>query len=221
MKVCTDACLFGAWVAQKIESKEISPSKILDIGSGTGLLSLMLAQKTNAQIDAVEIVEEAFLQSKENIEKSPWKNRINIVNCNILDFPAEEKYNLIICNPPFYEKDLKSQDATRNTAMHSTDLSLSDLSTVIRNNLSGHGKAAILLPFAKTDIFKQSFNKQQLFSEEEIHISDLPDRPYFRTILLLSFLENGIKTSNISVKKQPGEYSEKFISLLKDFYLNF
>ena len=221
MKVCTDACLFGAWVAQKIENGEISPGKVLDIGSGTGLLSLMLAQKTNAQIDAVEIVEEAFLQSKENIEKSPWKNRINIVNCNILDFPAQEKYDLIICNPPFYENDLKSQDVTRNTAMHSTDLSLSNLATAIKNNLSEHGKTAILLPFVKTKIFKQSFTKQQLFSEEEIHISDLPDRSYFRTILLLSFSENVIKTSNISVKKQAGEYSEKFISLLKDFYLNF
>ena len=135
MKVCTDACLFGAWVANKIELNEINADNILDIGCGTGLLSLMLAQKTKAQIDAVEIDKNAFEQAKENINLTEWKEQINIHHGSIIDFKSNKKYDLIICNPPFYENQLKSVDSARNKAMHATTLSYKDLIFVLKNKI--------------------------------------------------------------------------------------
>ena len=219
MKVCTDACLFGAWIANKIEGDEISADKILDIGTGTGLLSLMLAQKTTATIDAVEIVKEAFLQAKENIKKSPWGNRINIINSNILNLPAGEKYDLIICNPPFYEGDLKSPHAERNIAMHSTDLTFFNLVFAIKNNLSDQGIAAVLLPFSRINAFKNELTAQKLFTTDELHISNSPQSDIFRSILIISFSEIAYRVKKISVKNETGEYSVAFKDLLKDYYL--
>ena len=127
MKVCTDSCLFGAWVASLIEKKEINPETILDIGTGTGLLSLMLAQKTNAGIDAVEIDSNAFEQAKENILFSPWKDQIKIFNADIKQWNAPTKYDLIISNPPFYENDLLPEDDGKNISKHSAALNLEEL----------------------------------------------------------------------------------------------
>ena len=101
MKVCTDACLFGAWVANKLVQNKITAKNILDIGCGTGLLSLMLAQKTNAVIDSVEIDASAFDQAKQNISLSSWKEKIQLYHNSINNFEPLTRYDFIICNPPF------------------------------------------------------------------------------------------------------------------------
>jgi tRNA1Val (adenine37-N6)-methyltransferase len=155
MKVCTDACLFGAWVADKLNKKEINPKKIFDIGCGTGLLSLMLAQKTSVNIDAIEIDAEAFLQATENVAISPWKDRVNIFHGPLNQFAVHEKYDFIICNPPFYENQLKSDNEGRNAAMHSTTLSFLELTNAIKNNLSNTGQAAVLIPFTRVADFEK------------------------------------------------------------------
>ena len=116
MKVCTDACLFAAWVAAYLQKNKINPGSILDIGTGTGLLSLMLAQKTLALIDAVEINIDAALQAKENFNASPWKQRLNVFETGILQYNTQMKYDLIISNPPFFNNDLLSPDKNKNTA---------------------------------------------------------------------------------------------------------
>ena len=180
----------------------------------------MLAQKSEAYIDAVEIAEEAFIQSQENIESSRWANRITTFLNDISTFSPGKKYELIICNPPFYHTDLKSPDAKRNTAMHSIDLSLANLATAIKQHLAKNGKAAVLLPFVKTSIFKKSFEQEKLFIEEELHIAHQSGRPHFRTILVLSFLKKTSTVSTLAVKEPTGEYSKEFITLLKDYYLN-
>ena len=110
MKVCTDSCLFGAWIAAKIAKRYLDPKRILDIGTGTGLLSLLLAQKTDARIDAVEIAGEAFNQSKENFSASPWSEKITAYHADIKSWNAPSKYDLLICNPPFFENDLLPPD---------------------------------------------------------------------------------------------------------------
>jgi len=108
MKVCTDACLFGAYMANELQQQQVN--SILDIGSGTGVLSLMLAQKTMAAIDAVEIDEAAFTQAAANISESPFGKKITIFNADILQFHPGKKYQSIITNPPFFEGDLQSGD---------------------------------------------------------------------------------------------------------------
>ena len=122
MKVCTDSCLFGAWL-----HVEENVKTILDIGCGTGLLSLMLAQKSAAKIDAVEIDASAYLQAKQNIESSIFSNNISIFNEDILQFSAHEKYDFIVCNPPFYENEKVSETHGEKLAKHSLKLTLENL----------------------------------------------------------------------------------------------
>ena len=221
MKVCTDACLFGAWVANKIELKEINADNILDIGCGTGLLSLMLAQKTKAQIDAVEIDKNAFEQAKENINLTEWKEQINIHHGSIIDFKSTKKYDLIICNPPFYENQLKSVDAARNTAMHATTLSYKDLIISVKNNLAQGGSVAVLLPYYAIIEFEEALLNHQLFIYEKCNVSHSPKHPYFRNMVIFSQVKKVSSEDSILIKNINNFYSEEFIELLKDYYLNF
>jgi tRNA1Val (adenine37-N6)-methyltransferase len=221
MKVCTDACLFGAWVADKLEKKEIVTKKIFDIGCGTGLLSLMLAQKTYAKIDAIEIDADAFLQATENIENSPMKNKINIFHGPIHQFFAHEKYDFIICNPPFYENQLKSDDESKNAAMHSTTLTFTELANALRNSLAANGIAAVLIPHNRVNDFKEALSNVQLFIKEQLNVSHAPNKKTFRSCLLISGNADIIVEKSISIKNNINEYSTEFIELLKDYYLNF
>ena len=124
MKVTTDGCLFGAWAAEKINSvthpdyfgKELVINSCIDIGTGTGLLALMMAQQSKLFIDTIEIDKDAFEQASENIAASPWAGRIKIIHRDAKGFTSQNKYNVIISNPPFYEKELKGQDAKKNLA---------------------------------------------------------------------------------------------------------
>jgi tRNA1Val (adenine37-N6)-methyltransferase len=221
MKVCTDACLFGAWVADKLEKKEFLPNKIFDIGCGTGLLSLMLAQKTDAIIDAIEIDAEAFLQATENVEASPFKSEINIFHGPIEQFFAHEKYDFIICNPPFYENQLKSDNKAKNAAMHSTTLSFSVLANALKNNLSKNGTAAILIPHKRVQDFVDELSIVSLFVYEQLNISHAPNKNLFRSILLISNEKKGLLLNTISIKTNADIYSHEFTQLLKDYYLLF
>src|SRR6476620_3970566 len=120
MKVCTDACLFGAWVASEIRNEDLE--RVLDIGAGTGLLSLMIAQNSDAVIDAVEIDDHAYSQVVDNFSSSPWNDRLRVHHCSVQQFEPGCKYDLVISNPPFYEHSLRSPDSKKNMAMHSTHL---------------------------------------------------------------------------------------------------
>ncbi len=219
MKVCTDACLFGAWVADKIERKKIEPKNILDIGAGTGLLSIMLAQKTAAHIDAIEIDEAAFLQSTENVSASPWNDRIKIHHSSATDFSASNKFDLIISNPPFYENQLRSDDEKRNAAMHDTTLSFDELSSIIKVQLTKDGIAAILVPFDRVNALEVALYKCSLFINEKTNVSHSPKHRYFRTMVLISSEKTAIRESLLAIKGNTGSYSEEFTALLTDYYL--
>ena len=220
MKVCTDACLFGALVAKKMEQKEISAENILDIGCGTGLLSLMLAQKSNAQIDAVEIDENAYEQALRNIHLTTWENKIEVHHSSILHFHSQKKYELIICNPPFYEGQLKSTDGKRNGAMHATMLSFLELAVSIKYNLTKNGTAAILLPESSVKNFEEICVENNLFVFEKLHVCHSPLHPYFRCVLLISDIKKKIQQEYLSIKNADENYSSEFIYLLQDYYLN-
>ena len=221
MKVCTDACLFGAWVAKKLEENKIKADSILDIGCGTGLLSLMIAQKSPAKIDAVEIDKNAFEQAKENIQLSEWNQRINILHNSIINYNSPKKYDLIICNPPFYEKQLKSNNDIRNKAMHATTLSYLELIIAIKNNLARSGCAAILLPYSSMKKFEEVLLKEKLFIYEKLIFAHSPEHPFFRSMILISEMKKDTSKFSLSIKNSGGEYSKDFKEYLKDYYLLF
>ena len=184
MKVCTDACLFGACLPNLLRWKSKN-TVALDIGTGTGLLALMFAQKNlHAIIDAVEIDEAAAKQAKENFDNSPWKERLNVYNNSIQQFAnsTQKKYEVIICNPPFYENDLKSENQKRNLALHSDALFLEELISVVDLLLTDNGSFFVLLPFHRTKYFEALLLKNKLHVKEKVFIKQTPKHNYFRTM---------------------------------------
>ncbi|MEP6682604.1 MAG: methyltransferase, partial [Parafilimonas sp.] len=184
MKVCTDACLFGAFAATRLP---LTVNRILDIGSGTGLLSLMLAQiLIDANIDAVEIDEAAAKQAKENFDASLWKERLNIYNESIQQFAnspiRKSNYDVIISNPPFYESDLKSDDDKRNLALHSSDLRLEELISITYKLLNNNGSFFVLLPYHRTTYFLE-LSECKFFVREKVLVKQTSKHNYFRSIL--------------------------------------
>ncbi len=146
MKVTTDACLFGAWVASNIQENLYYIKRILDIGTGTGLLSVMLAQQSPAYIDSVEIDTDAAQQAQTNFKGVLWQGGLKVYETAIQHFIGKP-YDFIITNPPFFDNDLKSDDVKRNLALHSSALSLEELLANITRLLLPTGQFAILLPF--------------------------------------------------------------------------
>ncbi len=218
MKVCTDACLFGAVVAEYI--KENPVEQILDIGTGTGLLSLLLAQVTGAAIHAVEIDAMASGEAAENFKNSPWKDRLQIFNTDVLQFKSNARYDCIISNPPFFEQDLKSASENRNVAMHDSTLTLRELLAVIQQQLSPGGFTALLLPYHRLDQCLEMAAALQLFPFRKIWVQQTNSHAWFRGILFLGHHPVDCREEKISIKNEAGRYSGQFAKLLAPYYLH-
>lgn len=218
MKVCTDASLFGAWVANTIKNDQ-SVNRILDIGTGTGLLSLMLAQQSPAQIDAIDIEEAAAMQATENVQSSPWLDRIAVIHQSIQEWMPGTRYDLIISNPPFFEQDLVSPDEKKNLARHSAQLSMSELLDQVASRLSANGKAYILIPHAREQELLEKAMKRQLYPTEIVAVSQTDRHGYFRSMIILSPSAVEPVRTNIQIKDETGKYTAQFSELLKEYYL--
>lgn len=217
MKVCTDACLLGAWAAAYIaENNDIK--NIADIGTGTGLLSLMLAQKNNASIDAIELNKDAAEQAQQNFHESPWKSRLTVFNDNILSFAPPKKYDFIISNPPFFEEDLKSSNSHRNIAMHSTTLTLQQLLQQIKRLLQADGSAAVLIPYNRNAYFEKRLQAEDFFATHIMHVKQSVNHDFFRSLYIFSFREKEKEFSQISIQDAERQYSAEFTALLKAYY---
>jgi len=219
MKVCTDSCLFGAWTANYLERKSVNVQRLLDVGAGTGLLSLMAAQKTNAGIDAVEIDRDSFEQAASNIAESPFSNQIHVFNADFKEWMPEGKYDMIISNPPFYENDLVPADDGRHLSKHSRGLSLEALLNRSMNLLNAAGCLAVLLPVHRAADFERIAGRHSLFVTEKMLIRQTPQHPYFRAILLLGFDQTPPQQTTLEIKNEGNDYSAEFVRLLKDYYL--
>ncbi len=229
MKVCTDACLFGAVLADKFSTSSAEhylrdtnhrmPVNILDIGTGTGLLPLMFAQKCSAYIDAIEIDELACSQAKENIISSKWAERINVIHADVTHYKFDTKYHVIISNPPFFENDLVSSNAAANMARHHHSLTLSVLIETVAAIILPGGIFAVLLPFHRTGYFTGVAASSGLHLHSKINVRQSASHPFFRSILFMSNTKP-VEFSETTLVIREGEfYSTKFMSLLGDFYL--
>lgn len=219
MKVCTDSCVFGAWTANTIAEKKINPKNILDIGTGTGLLSLMLAQKINAQTDAVEIDKNAFEQAKENFNASPWNQQFRAFHSDIKKWNAPHKYDLIICNPPFYENDLLPEDEGKNISKHGSALRLKEVLFIAKGLLNEDGNFAVMLPWHRTNWFENAVSKYSLFASNKMLVKQTAVPDYFRTMFILQKQKTEIQKSELAIKNNNNKYSGEFIELMKDYYL--
>ena len=217
MKVCTDACLFGAYVADEIKDKSLF--NILDIGTGTGLLSLMLVQKTTAQMDAVEIDTAAYQQANKNFQQSSWKERLSIFNIDITQFDSNKKYDCIISNPPFFEGDLKSSHSNKNAAKHDTALTLLQLLQVVVKHLQKDGFFAVLLPHHRVNYCIDEAAKLNLYLNKKILAKQTAKHDYFRGMLFFEKQQGAYSSEEIIIKNANGDYTGVFTLLLKDYYL--
>lgn len=217
MKVCTDACILGAWFAAKAPPY----STVLDIGSGTGLLMLMLAQKHKGEIRGIELDLEAFRQLQDNIGASPWKQMLRVFPGDVRSFSFPGKFDFIITNPPFYEGDLPAAGAAANLARHSKELTLSDLLGVIDSNLSPKGAFGILLPYHRTAWFEEEARSVYGFHlREKLLVRQTPRHDYFRSILCFSRLRDRfVPTLELTIQESEGVYSKEFTELMRDYYL--
>lgn len=221
MKVCTDSCLFGAWTADIIQQKNIEPLKILDIGTGTGLLSLMLAQKASstAIFDAIELDENACKQAQENFIQSPWSNQLQVIHGKLQDYSAAQPYDFIVCNPPFYAENLHSPDVSRNAAMHDTGLSLKELMQSINALLSSSGFTSILIPSFRTVELAQLASENNLFVQHKTNVKQTPKHTAFRTMILFGRNEVTVNQEELIIHDEGKVYNPAFVHLLKDYYL--
>lgn len=222
MKVNTDACLFGAWIAHQIKNEKREMTTALEIGTGTGLLSLMISQKNNIQIDTIEIDNDAFQQAKENIAASPWKDQVTLFHDDVKNFKFNKQYDVIFSNPPFYENELKSDDSKRNVALHGSELSFEDLMRLIQYNLSPEGIFFLLVPYKRKDEIRPLLKDHDLDLMQITFVRQSVTHDCFRIML-----KGKMKTKKysefyfdeISIWDEKKQYTDKFKNLLREYYL--
>ena len=217
MKVCTDSCVLGAWAGVE------NAKRILDIGTGTGLLALMAAQRSEAQITAVEINEAAAMQAAGNFAESLWKNRINLVQKSLQAFGKSQPapFDVIICNPPFFQASLKSPDQARTIAKHSQELPFEELLAFVRDFLTPEGTFYLLLPPAEAEIFRKLAEASALFPVSVLQLYTQPNGKHLRTIYAYAFQEKPLKSESLIIRNPDQTYTTQFAELLKEYYLIF
>ena len=214
MKVGTDGCLLGGWF-------DCSNShNILDIGCGSGLISIMAAQRCNAQITGVEIDKDAAIQAKENVKNSPWAERIEIVNCDFLKYNTEKLFDTIVCNPPYFVNSLKCDKSARTLARHSDSLNSREFFAKCAEVSTPAIVVAIIIPCDIAGDWLQAAKENNFYIKRITYIKTTPTKAPKR--VLIEFVRNkDVKSieNTLVFENGRGEYSEETKDILRDFYL--
>jgi len=217
MKVGTDGVLLGAWTA--IDS---SVESILDIGTGTGLLALQMAQRSDAEIiDALEIEAHAFEQAVENFENSIWSDRLFCYHASVQEYAEEidEKYDLIISNPPYFSATSQDVKKERAIARHHKNLNFEALLEASFRLLSENGSCAFIIPYKEEKYFLQLAEKTGLYPSRITRVKGNHTNALKRSLLQLSQNKKDLKITELSIELKRHVYTEAYIDLVKDFYL--
>ena len=215
MKLTTDSTLLGAWV-------QISNSKtILDIGTGSGIIALMMAQRSEAQVFGIELDPTSAIRATENAEDSKWANRIKIQNADFLTFDFKEQlFDLIVCNPPFFSNGNQSEKKEKAQARHNAYLPFVQLISISMRLLAERGVFSLILPKDEFDVFEELANNQGLFCVRKMNIFPIENKPVNRILAEFSKFQKDIIIEKM-ILRVGREYSEQYKELTKDFFLAF
>lgn len=217
MKIGTDGVLLGAWTPLIN-----NPYSILDIGAGTGLIALMLAQRSHAeQIDALEIDEDAYEQATDNFENSPWNDRLFCFHAGLDEFmdEPEDEYDLIVSNPPFYTDAYKSDNTQRDLARFEDALPFDDLVEAADLLLSENGIFAVIIPFKEEERFVQLAQDFELFPLKITRVKGTPTSEVKRSLLAFSRIQQSPLIDELIIEISRHNYTPEYTELTKDFYL--
>lgn len=214
MKVGTDGCLLGSWFNCE-ESK-----RILDIGCGTGLIAIMAAQRSNAAITGIEIDCKAAMQARINADNSPWGERIEIINGDLLEYTTGHRFDTIVSNPPYFVNSLKCDDTSRTLARHSDSLDCREFFKKCAELLTGNGCASIVIPCNIMDEWKTAATEQNLYPTRITFIKTTPKKAPKRALIeFRSNAQENCEESTLVLETSPGEYSDDAKRILSHFYL--
>lgn len=217
MKIGTDGVLLGAWTPL-----ENAPFSILDIGTGTGIIALMLAQRSTAeQIDAMEIDDDAYEQAVDNFENSPWGDRLFCFHAGLDEFmeEPEDEYDLIVSNPPFYTEDYTSGDEQRDKARFAESLPFEDLIEAAALLLSDNGVFSVIIPFKEEEKFIALAKELNLFPFKITRVKGTPTTDIKRSMIAFSRNESKATTDELVIEITRHNYTPEYTALTKDFYL--
>lgn len=217
MKVGTDGVLLGAWVDVE------NTNRILDIGTGTGVIALMLAQRRqNATINAIEIEENAYLQACENSAKSKWSNRITMFHTSLQNFEPVEKYDLIVSNPPFFSQSLHNPDSAKTTARHNDTLLPAEMVQHAQRLLQENGRMAVIYPIREAHMFLNAAQETGFYPQRITHVIPSTGKKAKRMLVELSTTSCSLIETELCIEKETRHtYTQEYIDLTKDFYLRF
>ncbi len=217
MKIGTDGVLLGAWT-----SVEARPNTILDIGAGTGLIALMLAQRCDAEnIEAIEIDETAYEQCVDNFEASPWADRLFCFHAGLDELVDDmaEPYDLIVSNPPFYTEDVSSGDVSRDLARQNTALPFQELLQGAAQLLAPSGSFAVIIPYKEELQFINIATPLGLYPQHITRIKGTPSSGIKRSLLQFSFIKKEVLKDELTIEVERHQYTAAYIALTKEFYL--
>ncbi len=217
MRVGSDAVLLGAWADTR------NDSHILEIGTGCGVISLMLAQRSNAFIDALEIDQPSFLQAQQNFEKSSWHERLHPIPLSIQEFTTtcNEKYDHILTNPPYFRNSLKSPIQSRNHTKHENLLTFEDLLHCVSQLLSRNGKVSLILPAKESIVFTAMASDLNLFLSRKLEIKPKTNKPVNR--ILMEFSPNPcpqVLSEELSIRNEDNSYTPEYLTFTEPYYFS-